>query len=96
MATTNGADAGLRITAERILSTARCAHRDLWFGDRKVFLCAVVDVADPEATDILDECRLAGLLRFARADLVAAMDPELVEESQWTLGGATYHFLVVR
>ena len=88
-------DAGLKITAERYLSMARTAHRDFWIGDRKVFLCAVADVNNAEEMELLDECRRAGLLRFARADLVAAMDPELVEESEWNLGIATYHFLQV-
>jgi hypothetical protein len=88
-------DPGLKITADRILSTARNAHRGLWFGDRKVFLAALVDVTDADAMSTLDDCRCAGLLTFARADLVAAMDPELVEESEWQLGGATYHFLEV-
>lgn len=88
-------DAGLKLTADRLLGTARNAHKDLWFGDRKVFLCAVVDVTDTKAMSILDECRRAGLLRFARADLVAAMDPELVEESEWDLGSTRYRFLEV-
>jgi hypothetical protein len=34
-------------------------------------------------------------LEIARADLVAAMDPELVARSEWSQGGATNHFLVV-
>jgi hypothetical protein len=41
------------------------------------------------------QLRRAGLLRFARADLVAAMDPELVAASEWRLNGATAHFLIV-
>lgn len=89
-------DPGLQITADRILSCARNAHPDLWFGTRKVFLAALVDVADPDAMAILDDCRRSGLLRFARADLVAAMDPELIAASEWRLDGASYHFLVVR
>lgn len=88
-------DPGLRLSAERLLSTARNAHRDFRFGDRKVFLCAVVDVTDADAMAIVDDCRRAQLLTFARADLVAAMDPELVEASEWKLDGATFHFLVV-
>jgi hypothetical protein len=35
------------------------------------------------------------LLQFARADLVAAMDPSLDAASEWRLAGATYHFLQV-
>lgn len=88
-------DAGLRLTAERFLGTARCAHRDYWFGDRKVFLAAIADVTNCETMAMLNDCRRAGLLTFARADLVAAMDPELVEASEWRLDGTTYHFVVV-
>jgi hypothetical protein len=88
-------DPGLRLTAERLLSTARNAHRDLRFGERKVYLCAIVDITDTAVLAILDDCRRAQLLTFARADLVAAMDPELVDASEWHLDGATYHFLVV-
>jgi hypothetical protein len=95
MTNTESADDGLRITAERILATARNAHRDSWFGTRKVFLAAVVDVTDTASMAILDDCRRARLLTFARADLVAAMDPEMVAESEWRLDGATFHFLVV-
>lgn len=88
-------DTGLRLSAERALSTARNAHPDLRFGDRKVFLCAIVDVTDADAMAILDDCRRAQLLTFARADLVAAMDPELVAASEWRVDIATFHFLVV-
>lgn len=88
-------DNGLKLTADRMLATARNAHRDFWFGARKVFLAAIVDVQDADAMTILDDCRRAGLLSFARADLVAAMDPELVADSTWALDGATYHFLTV-
>jgi hypothetical protein len=86
---------GLRITAQRFLSVARCAHRDFWFGKRKVFLAGVADLSDPEVLEMLDACRLAQLLVFARADLVAAMDSDLVEESVWQIDGAQFHFLVV-
>lgn len=92
---TTNLDHGLRLTAERFLGTARGAHRDLWFGDRKVFIAAVADTTDDVAMAALDDCRRAGLLTFARADLVAAMDPELVAASEWSLDGATYHFVVV-
>lgn len=84
-------DLGLRLTAERVLSIARNAHRDLRFGDRKVILCAVVDVTDADAMAILDGCRRAQLLTFARAELVAAMAPELVEASEWRVDLATFH-----
>jgi hypothetical protein len=99
MTNTAAVDPGLKITADRILSTARNGHRDLWFGNRKVFLAAVVDITDAVAMEILEACLSAGLLTFARADLVAAMDPELVAASEWRLDGPgiqpTYHFLQV-
>ena len=89
------ADHGLRLAAERLLATARNAHPHLRFGDRKVFLCAIVDISDPVALEVLDDCRRAQLLTFARADLVAAMDPELVQASEWCVDIATFHFVVV-
>lgn len=67
------------------------------FGDRKVFLSTVegIDLGDPDCRWMLDELRLAQLLVFARADLVQAMDPELVAASEWRLDGAEFHFLVL-
>jgi hypothetical protein len=69
----------------------------VYFGDRKVFLSTIpgVDLADPEWRQLLKELRRARLLTFARADLVVAMDPELVAASEWKLDDATNHFLVV-
>lgn len=85
-----------RILADRILADARnllCTEAS--FGDRKVFLSAVLGpVAGQDMTDI-DRLRRAGLLTFSRADLVSAMDAELVAASEWRLDGATFHFLVV-
>ena len=85
----------LRNLAEGILADARMSGT--LFGDRKVFIGSIpgVDLADPEWRQLLDELRRLGLLQFARADLVAAMDPALVEASEWQLDGATYHFLQV-
>ena len=85
----------LRYLADGILADART--RGVYFGDRKVFLGSIpgLDVNDPEWCQLLDGLRRAGLLEFARADLVAAMDPALVARSEWNQGGATNHFLVV-
>lgn len=85
----------LRYLAESVLADARTCG--IYFGDRKVFLSTIpgVDLADGECTQMLDQLRRAGLLRFARADLVAAMDPGLVAASEWRLDGATAHFLIV-
>ena len=44
---------------------------------------------------LLDDLHRARLLEFARADLVAAMDPALVTKSEWSQGGAINHLLVV-
>ena len=87
--------AALRYLAEGILADAR--ESGTYFGDRKVFLATIpgVDLADPEWPHLLEDVRRAGLLTFARADLVAAIDPALVAASEWRLDGATYHFLQV-
>jgi hypothetical protein len=84
-----------RFLAEGILADAR--RSGTYFGDRKVFLASIpgVDLRDPEWHELLDQLRRARLLEFARADLVAAMDPALVAASEWRLDGATHHFLVV-
>jgi hypothetical protein len=89
------ANTALRNLADGILADARMSG--IYFGDRKVFLGSIpgVDVADPKRRQLFDDLRRAGLLEFARADLVAAMDPDLVARSEWSQGGATNHFLVV-
>jgi hypothetical protein len=78
--------------------------RDGWFGDRKVFVSAVWRELrkNPQWSAMtLDECKQrlvaahrAGALVLARADLVAAMDPELVGASEITTDGASFHFVV--
>jgi hypothetical protein len=96
--TMNAAPApALRILASLILEDVRCDAGVRWFGDRKVFLSTVpgIDLTDADCRADLDVMRRAGLLEFARADLVAAMDPAIVAASEWRLDGATMHFLVV-
>lgn len=88
-------DPGLKLTADRILAEARNIHRDCWFGDRKVFLCALFDLTDPDVLETLDACRRAQLLVFVRADFVQGMDSDLVEASLWHIPGADFHFLCV-
>lgn len=96
MTTTNTAH---RYLADSILSDARSCG--IYFGDRKVFLSTIpgIDLADEECVQMLDGLRRAQLLAFARADLVAAMDPELVAASEWRLNdercSPTFHFLVI-
>lgn len=66
------------------------------FGDRKVFLCHLMDLTDAEACLQLQELHASGLVVLARADLVAAMDPDLVAASEWTHpAGPQFHFLVL-
>lgn len=68
------------------------------FGDRKVFLSTVpgIELWDTDCCAVLEELRRAGLLDLARADLVAAMDPALVQASEWRLDNiTTWHFLVL-
>lgn len=85
-----------RFLADSILDDARDAG--IYFGERKVFLSTIpgIDLADAECRQMLEDLLRSGALRFARADLVAAMDPALVAASEWRIDGATYHFLIVR
>jgi hypothetical protein len=74
------------------------------FGDRKVFIAAAWDelrrrpawsgLTLPEFKQRLLAAHRAGELALARADLVAAMDPELVAASETAAGGASFHFIV--
>jgi len=72
------------------------------FGDRKVFISALHDrvgpalgMSLPEFKDWLLRQHFSRRLVLARADLVAAMDPLLVSESEIDhQGAATYHFVV--
>jgi hypothetical protein len=83
---------------------AAAAVRDGWFGDRKVFVSAVWSAlrVNPRwgalALDGFKQrlvaAHRAGALVLARADLVAAMDPELVAASEIVTDGASFHFLV--
>lgn len=93
--TTTPIPAAYRLLAALYLDDA--AAYGTRFGTRKVFLSTVpgIDLADPECTDVLLTLLRTGCLEFARADLVAAMDPALVAASEWRLDGATQHFLVL-
>lgn len=74
------------------------------FGDRKVFISAAWDELRrrPEYASLtlsefkarLVRAHRAGELVLARADLVAAMDPGLVDASEISADGATFHFIV--
>jgi hypothetical protein len=95
--TTSEAPAAYRTLASLILEDVHSDAGVRWFGDRKVFLSTVpgIDLTDADCRSDLEVMRRAGLLQFSRADLVAAMDPELVAASEWQLDGATMHFLAV-
>lgn len=85
-----------RIMANQVNEEARALlGTELAFGDRKVFLCGVFGRIAGQDMATARELMAAGLVRFARADLVSVMDPRLVADSEWDLGGATVHFVVV-
>lgn len=69
------------------------------FGDRKVFIAslwrdsAFVGIPLDQFKARLLAAHQAGAIRLARADLVAAMDPALVRESELPHLEATYHFV---
>jgi deoxyribodipyrimidine photolyase-like uncharacterized protein len=76
------------------------------FGDRKVFIAALWrqlrtqpsfhGMTIKEFKDRLYEAHRQRLVTLARADLVAAMDPTEVAESEWAGPGGipTYHLVV--
>jgi len=87
-----------------VLSAAGATPPDGWFGDRKVFVAAAwheLRKLPRWSALTLDELKhrliaahRAGELALARADLVAAMDPELVAASEITTDGASFHFII--
>jgi hypothetical protein len=89
--------------ADDVRHAARSTSRGV-FGQRKVFISAVweelrragrwstLSIADFK-TRLLDAQR-AGGVELARADLVAAMDPRLVADSETLADGASFHFIV--
>jgi hypothetical protein len=88
-----------------VSSTARGADGEAVFGERKVFIAAIWDLLrrdpgfalslDDFKTRLLDAHR-AGTLELARADYTRAMDPALVQRSETTWDGASFHFVVRR
>jgi hypothetical protein len=95
--------AGQDLTAAQVDLVAAALRRDavahgIMFGDRKVFLGSIpgIELEDAECRAWLEDLRRTGRVTFARADLVAAMDPALVASSEWTIApGVTAHFLQV-
>lgn len=72
----------------------KAAKRGVRFGNRKVFLSSIVDLRDPQTRRVLLALHRDGMIELARADLVAAMDHNLVSASEIDADGAVFHFLV--
>lgn len=83
--------------AKTVLDVARAAKTGR-FGDNKVFISEVHRLF-PQEMDLdtfkewLLKAQRAGLVPLSRADLVEAMDPELVARSELPYLGATFHFV---
>jgi hypothetical protein len=101
MATTNSLDAYLADEVNRVASLVPADGR---FGQRKVFIAALFAALQTESLTC-EECDLDdlkaflvanrdGRLALARADLVGAMDPELVRQSEIRHLGCEFHFLI--
>ncbi len=86
--------------AERVLAVARALPSGR-FGQDKVFISHVWKALQPEwanreAFDVaLLEANRTRQLSLTRADLISAMDPRDVAESEVRSYGATFHFVVV-
>jgi hypothetical protein len=90
------ADAAAGAYLRRLALAAIARRPDAAFGERKVFLGALgVDWTLPDHRAALIAMARSGVVRLARADYVAAMDPALVAASEVDLGGATAHFLEI-
>jgi hypothetical protein len=98
----DGVPFALRSFAARVLSVARSSPTGR-FGDAKVFIAHVWRALqfDPEFRELgpdgfkqrLTEANRARLLDLGRADLVEAMDPADVRDSETRYLGATFHFI---
>jgi hypothetical protein len=87
--------------AEQVLETARALPAGHRFGPDKVFIAHVWRALQPAWRDresfnaALLEANRARRLSLSRADLVSAMDPRVVAESEVRAPGARFHFVVV-
>ncbi|ATB40066.1 hypothetical protein CYFUS_005514 [Cystobacter fuscus] len=87
--------------AEQVLATARALPAGHRFGPDKVFIAHVWRALQPEWRDresfnaALLEANRTRRLSLSRADLVSAMDPRVVSESEVRTPGARFHFVVV-
>jgi hypothetical protein len=94
----------LETFAATVQAAARSSQTGRW-GDNKVFINHVWRQLQQEPNfprldlvafkDRLAEANQRGLLRLERADLVEAMNPVDVRESETTFLTATYHFILV-
>lgn len=91
--------------AETVRALVRTSPPEDRFHDNKVFIAAVWRASQrepgfprltlPEFKARLVEANRDGLLRLSRADLVQAMDPARVAESETTYLNATFHFVLI-
>lgn len=89
--------------ATAVRSAARTVDPSGWFGPSKCFISAVFAAMllsgicedYPSFRRELLAAHRAGELSLARADLVAAMDGDLVASSEVAADGATFHFVVM-
>ena len=90
--------------SDDVRRAALVAKTEGMFGDRKVFISAVWDelrrsgrwsaLSIHEFKRRLLDAQRSGTIELARADLVAAMDPRLVADSETLADGASFHFIV--
>jgi hypothetical protein len=86
--------------AAQCVELARNAHSDYRFSDRKIFIACLLGMNSTPEQDLAFKDELVrlhriGALVLARADLVAAMDAEMVALSEIVADGAEFHFLVI-
>ena len=87
--------------AQVILDAVPRIGGDGRYGDRKVFIAAIYDRVGARLGLTLDQLKRLILdlnrqriLTLARADLVAAMPPDMVRRSETSDRGASFHFVV--
>ena len=89
----------LHAFAAKALQVARSPQSKKFHGDR-VFIGSVKDLGFPRMPRakfdaMLIEAHQSRLLRLSRADLVGAMDVNLVQQSEVRFQSATFHFIVL-
>jgi hypothetical protein len=89
----------LQAFAKNVISVAR-SPQSKKFHDDRVFIGSVKDLGFPRMPrakfdSMLIEAHRARLLRLTRADLVGAMDQNLVEHSEVKFQSAAFHFIAI-